>query len=81
MSPFLDTKLMSAEPAIPSPASRIVQIMVKEGDKVDAGTPLVMVEAMKTVRESSNFCPFCLTLVSLFRSTFSVHPRMALSAE
>ncbi|KAL8292633.1 hypothetical protein RQP46_001245 [Phenoliferia psychrophenolica] len=28
--------------------SRIVQIFVKEGDVVDAGTPLVMVEAMKT---------------------------------
>ncbi|KAK4699562.1 hypothetical protein P7C70_g6698, partial [Phenoliferia sp. Uapishka_3] len=28
--------------------SRIVQIFVKKGDVVDAGTPLVMVEAMKT---------------------------------
>jgi 3-methylcrotonyl-CoA carboxylase alpha subunit len=31
-------------------ASRIVQVFVKEGETVTAGTPLVMVEAMKTVR-------------------------------
>lgn len=30
-------------------ASRIVQIFVEEGQTVEAGTPLVMVEAMKTV--------------------------------
>lgn len=31
-------------------ASRIVQVFVKPGETVTAGTPLVMVEAMKTVR-------------------------------
>lgn len=42
-------------------ASRIVQVFVSEGETVTAGTPLVMVEAMKTVSVPPHLRRFRLT--------------------
>jgi biotin carboxyl carrier protein len=52
LSALLGTKAAAGEGLITSPMpGRVLKVLVKEGDHVTAGTPLVVVEAMKMENE------------------------------